>query len=259
MTRTVPHHRLSVNSISSMHQPLTEDMSMWAELGVSQVGLTSRKLAGEGWDRSAQLVREAGLEVANVATEGTALAESLRFSAEVGCPTAYFCTGPATSRAWEGAVDSFCESIASHVATAGRSGVRLAVEPTNPLRAHRSFVFSFRDALDLAYAAGIGVVLDIYVSWCERGLEQMIRDNVDAIALVQISDYVLGTLDTPNRAVPGDGDVPLSLLISEVLEAGYEGPFDLEILGPRIESEGYARAICRSIERTSELLDRLGA
>jgi len=30
-------------------------------------------------------------------------------------------------------------------------------------------------------------------------------------------------------------------------------------MGPRIESEGYRSAIRRSVERVSELLDRLGA
>ena len=44
-----------------------------------------------------------------------------------------------------------------------------------------------------------------------------------------------------------------------VIDAGYEGPFDLEILGPRIEEEGYRTPIVRSVERASEMLERLGA
>jgi hypothetical protein len=44
-----------------------------------------------------------------------------------------------------------------------------------------------------------------------------------------------------------------------VLDAGYQGPFDLEILGPRIDEEGYRAPIARSLERLSEMLDRLGA
>jgi sugar phosphate isomerase/epimerase len=89
-------------------------------------------------------------------------------------------------------------------------------------------------------------------------LDELVRKNVDAVALVQICDYVLGTFDTPNRAVPGDGDIPLTRLMSMVLEAGYDGPFDLEILGPRIETEGYASAIRRSVDRASAILEELG-
>ena len=42
------------------------------------------------------------------------------------------------------------------------------------------------------------------------------------------------------------------------LDAGYEGPFDLEILGPRIEEEGYRAPIARSLDRAGEMLQRLG-
>jgi hypothetical protein len=44
-----------------------------------------------------------------------------------------------------------------------------------------------------------------------------------------------------------------------VLEAGYEGPFDLEIIGPTIEEEGYRGPITRSVEHATGMLDRLGA
>jgi sugar phosphate isomerase/epimerase len=242
-----------------MDQPLSADLAMWAGLGVDHVGLISPKLEAEGWDSALHLIRDAGLRVSNIASENAVIAESLRFGAGVGVKTVYFCTGRGASHSWEEAADDLCETMAPLVSLANQLGVRLAVEPTNPLRVHRSFVFSFRDALDLARAAGIGVILDFNSCWYERGLDELVRKNVDAIALVQICDYVLGTFDSPNRAVPGDGDVPLLRLMAMVLEAGYEGPFDLEILGPRIEAEGYASAIQRSVERTSEILEKLGA
>ena len=44
------------------------------------------------------------------------------------------------------------------------------------------FVFTLRDAADLAREAGIDVVLDLYSCWYERDLEALVRDNVDLIA-----------------------------------------------------------------------------
>jgi len=44
-----------------------------------------------------------------------------------------------------------------------------------------------------------------------------------------------------------------------LLDAGYDGVFELEILGPVIEAEGYRAPIERSLERMSEMLDRIGA
>jgi sugar phosphate isomerase/epimerase len=76
---------------------------------------------------------------------------------------------------------------------------------------------------------------------------------------VQIGDYRLGTFDMPNRVAIGDGDLPVERMLAMVLDAGYTGPFDLEIIGPVIEDEGYRGPILRSVERATDMLDRLGA
>jgi sugar phosphate isomerase/epimerase len=135
----------------------------------------------------------------------------------------------------------------------------LAVEPTHPFRADVSFLFAVRDAVDLARMAGLGIVVDFYSAWYERNLAALVRDNIDLVALVQIGDYRFGTFDIPNRCAIGDGDIPVERLLELLLDAGYQGPFDLEILGPVIEDEGYRDPIARSVERASAMLERLGA
>jgi sugar phosphate isomerase/epimerase len=85
-----------------------------------------------------------------------------------------------------------------------------------------------------------------------------VRKNIDLVALVQIGDYRLGSFNIPNRCAIGDGDIPVERLMTLLLDAGYEGPLDLEILGPAIEEEGYRAPIARSVERASEMLYRLG-
>ena len=45
----------------------------------------------------------------------------------------------------------------------------------------------------------------------------------------------------------------------ELLELGYDGLFDLELVGPRIDAEGCYAASTRAAEYLSELLTRLGA
>ena len=248
-----------MNSLSSLFQSLDDDIALWRRLGVDHVGLISPKLANAGWDAARGVVSETGLRVSNVSIEERVIEESLRFAASVGAGPVYITSGGAGSLAWDAAVAAFCARIAPHAALADELGVRLAVEPTLPFRSDLSFVFCMRDGFDLARAAGIGTVLDFYSCWYERGLEALVRENVDLVALVQISDFSLETHNTPNRSVIGDGDVPLERLFAVMLDAGYEGAFDLEILGPRIEEEGYASAIARSVERASEILDRLGA
>ncbi|HEY7107327.1 MAG TPA: sugar phosphate isomerase/epimerase, partial [Acidimicrobiia bacterium] len=171
----------------------------------------------------------------------------------------YICTGAAPSRGWEGAADLFCELVAPAVARGDELGVPLLLEPTNPLRADISFVFWQRDAMDLARRAGTKVMLDFQSCWYERGLEQTVRENMDLVGITQLSDFVIGTSETGNRVVPGDGDIPLERLIGMVLDAGFEGTFDLEVFGPVVEEEGYRSSVRRAVEQASELLERCGA
>jgi sugar phosphate isomerase/epimerase len=252
------HRRLSVNAISSMKQSFDEDVELWANLGVNHVGLISPKLESAGWDASRQAVLDAGLLVSSVSCYRDGIMASLEFAVAVGTDVLYIVPGSPGSTPWEEVAETFCEDLAPLVARGKALGVRLALEPTNPLRTDVSFVHCVRDAIDLARMADMGVVVDFYSSWYERGLEELVRKNIDLVALVQICDYKLGTFDMPNRCVIGDGDIPVERLMRLVLDAGYDGPFDLEILGPRIEEEGYRASIARSLQRAHEMLGRLG-
>jgi sugar phosphate isomerase/epimerase len=59
--------------------------------------------------------------------------------------------------------------------------------------------------------------------------------------------------------VPGDGVIPLDRILGDVLEAGYQGVFDIELVGPRIAAEGPRAATQRAAQAISEILTRLGA
>jgi sugar phosphate isomerase/epimerase len=256
---TSVHPRLSVNSICSMTQSFDEDLALWAELGIDHVGLISPKLDAVGWDVGRQAVLDRRLRVSSMSCYKHEITRSLQFTADVGSDILYLVPGSGGSLLWEEAAEQFCEEIAPHVARAAELGVRLAVEPTNPLRTDVSFVHTTRDVVHLARMSGTSVVVDFYSSWYERDLDATVRENIDLVALVQIGDYELGTFDIPNRSAIGDGDVPVERLLAMLLDAGYEGAFDLEILGPRIEAEGYLAPIERSLDRAGEMLDRLGA
>lgn len=251
------HPRLSVNSLSSLSQSMAEDLRLWQELGVRSIGLVSPKLEAIDWDSA--LITASGFDVSNIAVEERVVQDALGFAQTTGADVIYLTSGRADGMTWDEAAKSFCARVGPAAARANELGVRLAVEPTIALRADLSFVFTFRDAVDLGRDAGLSVVLDLYSCWHERDLARVVGENLDLLALVQICDYSFGTPNTPNRSVIGDGDIPLERLIGDILDAGYTGLFDIEVLGARIEEEGYRSAVGRSVERASALLNRLGA
>ena len=215
------HPRLSVNAICSMRQTLDEDLAMWADLGVDHVGLITPKFDAVGWDAGRKAVADAGLRVSSVSCYRDGIEPSLELTATLGSDVLYVPPGRAPAYPWEAAAEIFCADIAPLVARAGELGLRLAIEPTNPLRSDVSFVHTVRDAVDLARTAGLAIVVDLYSAWYERDLDALVREHIDLVALVQLCDYRLGTYDMPNRCAVGDGDVPVERLLGLLLGAGY--------------------------------------
>ena len=99
------------------------------------------------------------------------------------------------------------------------------------MRVDVGFVHTLADVVDLARRLGIGVCVETNACWAERGLARTIAAGVDTFRVVQVSDFAIGTLSTPNRLVPGDGDIPLERILGQILAAGYVGAFDLELIG----------------------------
>jgi len=268
------HPRVSVSSFCSLANSFEEDLGLWSDLGIQHVGLNVGKVEAAGWDTAAAAVRARNLRISNLAGPAPAAADAddaaqrivhdtlvrgVDFAHDVGAPRFYIVSGGPGRCSWEEAATRFAAAIAPVNAYAREQEGALAIEPTNPFRADVSIVFSLRDTVRLARDADLGVVVELQACWLEPDFAETVRANIDRVALVQVSDFVIGTFDTPNRAVPGDGDIPLERLLATILDAGYQGAFDLELLGPRIEAEGYPGAIRRSVERLSELLDGLGA
>jgi sugar phosphate isomerase/epimerase len=270
------HERISVSAISSYRLPLDEDLAFWARHGIVRAGVSVAKLEAFGWDDGVARVAEAvsgGLDVANLIGLGpfdladpakwdrqrTRLARALDAAVEFGADCLVFTTGPAGALAWEDAADALEAALTPVLGSAAAKQVPFALEHTHSLRVDVGFVHSLRDVLDLAERLGTGVCMEVNACWAERGLAETVAAGIDRIRLVQVSDYAIGTLCTPDRRVPGDGDIPLERVLGTVLDAGYEGVFDLELVGPKIDAEGYDAAIPRAIERLAALLTRLGA
>jgi sugar phosphate isomerase/epimerase len=240
-----------VSGISTWNQSLADDVLLYEDLGIHTIGVALRKIDG---DTDVELLQSSGLEFANVIGVGqTGLSRGLDLANRFGAPAIVFTTGPAGDLEWNDAADAFAAALAPQLPEP--LPIKLCLEHTNSLRHDVSFVHTLRDAIDLARRLDIHVCMEINACWAERDLARTIADGIDRIGIVQVSDFSIGTLSTPNRLVPGDGDIPLRRIIGHVLDAGYEGVFDLELVGPIIEDEGYRSALTRSCAYLTDLLN----
>jgi sugar phosphate isomerase/epimerase len=187
------------------------------------------------------------------------LLDAIGITARLGGNAIYLISGGRGSLDWEQAAERFATLIAPCKSAAEAQGVRLLVENASAMNVDIHSAHTLPDAIRMAEIAGIGVCIELHACWMEGALRENFRRAMPLTGLVQVSDYVPGDRTTPCRAVPGDGVIPLERLLGDILDAGYEGLFDLELVGPRIETEGARPATARAAEYLSELLIKLGA
>ena len=250
-----------MSGICTNRLTLEEDLAFWGRHGIVDVGVPLRKVG----NRDAQRVADAGVRVSNLLAWGrhsTIAPLGPRITSSSSLPSSKLprCAEKLSSLRRVPPVLSVGRKQHSRGASlpSSCSWAHLSVcllEHTNQLRHDVGFVHSLRDAVDLARPVEVGVVVEVNVCWMERGLALTLAEAADLIGLVQVSDTMPGTHCTPDRAVPGDGIIPLGRVLGEVLATGYDGAFDLEMIGPRIEAEGYERAVPRAVSSLRNLLD----
>ena len=268
------HPRACVSAISTFQLSLADDLAFWERHGIDRVGVSVAKLEAFGWDRGTPLVADAvarGLHVVDLIGLGPfqlarpqrwdkqreRLVRSIETAVAVGAGCIVFTTGPFAPLTWEEAADALEQALAPVLAEARAHHVDFAIEHTNSLRVDVGFVHTLRDAIDLARRLDTGVCVELNACWAERGLAATIAGGIDRIRLVQVSDFTVGTIASSQRLVPGDGDIPLARIMGQLLAAGYEGSFELELIGDAIVAEGYDAAVPRAVAALEALLHNL--
>jgi sugar phosphate isomerase/epimerase len=266
------HPRLVVNGVALSHTPLDEAVNSLADAELARVGFQDLKLDEFGWDRAVDLLAGSGLEVVYLIhttmftldrpdrwpTERERLTRTVETADALGARFVYSMTGPGGSLTFEAASSAFADALAPALREAQARNVSLAIENQNQLRFENSIIYNLSDLADIAELSGIDAVAEMYYTWREPQLDDTVRRLIPHLRLVQLSDYTLGTKTMPDRVVPGDGIIPLERIVAVFLEAGYSGPFDLELVGPRIVEEGIP-ALQRGARYVTEILQRLGA
>jgi sugar phosphate isomerase/epimerase len=270
------HRRISIHQVSLPGLTLTQFVQQARDLAVSRVSFMSPPLLAEGGldearaalgpgDVAAETIAHPFLAAGDL-SQGAPILQAARdrlmrlidHAAALKARSIYMLTGGRGSLNWQQAADVFEKSMAPCNAYAQSAGIRLAIENAPSLYADIHIAHTLADTLTLAEISGIAVCIEIYFCWAEAGLPALFARAMKNCALVQLSDYVLGDRALPNRAVPGDGAIPLAEIISWLQDAGYRGVYDLELLGPRIDREGHRQAVTRAAGNVGEILTRLG-
>ena len=263
--------KYSMNELTTARWPFDKDVEYYAQRGVPAITAQRMKLEPFGVDKGLRLLKDAGLRVAAYQTSGQftlndqdrwpkqidEFKRDMETAVKLGTGLLIFQTGPGEGLSYEETEPRFVEVLERLLPEAQGLGVRLAVEHNSALRVDLGYLGTLHNALDLADKVDspyLTVCLEMNNAWFERGLYDNIRDRIGRIGVVQIDDFKAGTTTTPSRVPLGDGIIPIERIVNAVLETGYDGYFDIEVLGPHIEEMGYEEAI----RRCQVYLERLG-
>ncbi len=263
--------RLSVNAMCSFNQSFAQDLDLWQAMGVQHAGLLISKLGDDPAACIAEL-SAAGIhcstlivpcfelrDPASWPVTQRAHRQAIDALARHGGDSIYFTPGRTACLSWADDLERLAEAAAPTIAYAQTHGMRAAIEPST--RTSVSFVTTLRDAIDVAERTGLSLIADFGNMWMERDFRETLRRAMPHIALIQIADSIIGASGHPapgGRAHIGMGELPLRRMMQDVLDAGYDGLFDLEVVPADITS-GWAEPELRAgITAASALLDSLG-
>lgn len=259
--------RVSVSGLCYYQLPLPALIDELQRLGVGTTTLMASALREFGADRARDLLASSGITVAaligdlpsNLADPQTwessrsLLTDALDTAAVLGASAVYTVTGPLVGDESESleTYARFIEPVAAHARTVG---IDFAIEATLPMYAYVSFTHTLESTLRLARRCNVGICLDLFHVWDDPDLSQVLRESLDQISLVQIGDLAVDSDGKSQKQIPGAGSIPMADLIAQIVDAGYEGVFDLEIDGPFIDAVGRSVAIERAVDFLDETL-----
>lgn len=161
---------------------------------------------------------------------------SIDMAAALGAPVLTVVTGGCEpgSKGLEASRKRLAERLSSHLDHAAACGVKLALEPLNPMfGGNRSCLFTLRDALETCDEVGmenLGVAIDVYHVWWDRTLPETLARSRGRIFGFHLCDWLENTRDMLlDRGMMGDGVADIRALRAEVERAAYTGFCEVEV------------------------------
>ena len=262
--------RLSVNELTTYRWSFDEDVHHYLEAGIEGIGVWRDKLVDFGEEKGAELISESGIAVSCLlwaggftGSDGRRFSDSIEdasqaieLAATIGAPALVLHSGGRGGHTLRHAHRLLETALAELLPVAGTAGVRLALEPMAPASAIDWTVQTdLREALELVRRIdhpALGLVLDTY-HWAHLAeLEALLPELVEYLALVHLADSRTSPGAEQQRCPLGRGRRPLSRVVFRLEELGYQGWYDIKLMGEEIEALDYHQLLAESVDQVRQ-------
>jgi sugar phosphate isomerase/epimerase len=262
---------LSINEMTTYRWSFEEDVTSYQDAGIEAIGVWRRKLADYGEEKGVELIRHSGIKVSNLlwaggftGSDGRSYQESLadareamQLAAELEAPCLVVYSGGRNGHTQNHARRLFATALSDLLPAAERLGVTLAVEPMHSGCADEwTLLTSLDEAMGLVDGIGsprLKLAFDTY----HLGHDPRVVDEIGRVArhvaVVHLGDGRQPPQREQNRYRLGEGTLPLAQIVRSFQQAGYDGYYDVELVGEAVETCDYQELLACS-KRTFEWL-----
>ena len=245
---------LSVHGLTTFRWTLDEDLLFAQRAGFNAVGLWRQKLDDFGEERTLELLEESGLAVSCLSwaggftgADGRSYQQSIvdglaavRTAARVKAHCLVVYAGGQNNHINSHANRLLRQGIDELIMAAELAGDTLALKPM-----HRECAEDWTFQTDLPSAMEfvanyrsphLRLVYDSYHFPDLLESPELIQELVPHLALVQLGDARKPHCQDHERCPLGAGRLPVEKTVAALLQAGYNGPIDVELMGSEIET-----------------------
>ena len=262
---------LSINEVTTFRWTFDEDVTHYRAAGISAIGVWRQKISDFGEEEAVDLLAESGLNVSNLLWAGGFTGscgrtyrdsledglDAIRMAAALACPTLVVYSGARGGHTSNHARRLFRDALEELVAFADDFSVTLAVEPMHPgCATDWTFLTDLDAACDLLEAVNhprAKLVFDAYHFGLDVAADRL-TELAPHIAVVHLGDAQGPPSGEQNRVPLGEGAVPLKQIAEALAAGGYDGYYDVELIGENIEQRDYHELLTTSRQAFEQLV-----
>lgn len=249
--------QLSITQMTTFHWSLPDLVTYCKDFGFPAIGVWLPRLNEFGEERGIDLLLESQLAVSSVGPAGGFTGahghsfddsvldthDALQTAAKLGADTLTVYTGPRAGHTRGHSrrlVTSALEELAD---AAGELQVALALKPMAPVYAEGwTFLHSLRAAADLIDECdhpALKLAFGTFHCWQEPELAALIPQLAPLIGSVQLSDGTRQPDGEWDHRLLGEGEIPLPEIVQLLLDADYDGFFEIDIWSRELWQSSY--------------------
>lgn len=242
---------LCVSQRTTPQWSFEEDVVFYSEAGVTGIGLWRGKLLQVDEEKASELLSGSALRPLYLDWAGgftgthgwsyrAAMEEAIRYinwARRWGAQIVIIHSGERGRHTFNHSRRILREALKELEPVARQNGVFLGLEPVHPADPEKlTYLQRIEEALEFVAVVGgshVKIVYDLGHLGLDLEVLRRLDEWVKELALVQVADIRLENGE-PRRVPPGKGVVPVAKILTMLREAGYSGPFDVEIWGPEV-------------------------